>query len=192
MSGPGPFKGWGFSAPFLCYGVPRLSDTYKLQPDWDCDTAKTDKTRVVIDFEALYLKSEANKLVYPSTVSGVPRVTLFMVVPSINLRVHRMLSVGSGFGFARFSTNAVDKTLLRGVFQPVRVTIRPLAAFADGVEGERNKRLLEIFQIHVAATIFSPGFDAKDFGAVDGTFDAPYEVQWSTKLVVDFWKFLPR
>jgi hypothetical protein len=69
------------------------------------------------------------------------------------------------------------------VFQPLRVTSRPLSAFS------RDRRA-EAVQLRFDTTLFAGGYSDADFGARQGTFNEPGELVWGWAVIVDASAFL--
>jgi hypothetical protein len=107
---------------------------------------------------------------------------------TFDFRVNRVLDVGVGAGRASFKPGA-DAGLFtdfgRGMVQPLRVTVRPLAAVSD-------EKILQALTLRFDATKFAGGFTAEDFGARPGTFNEPGEILWNWSAVVDLGAILWR
>jgi hypothetical protein len=179
LSGPGPFFGIVVPIPIRC---DKLSESYlaKIQANehknWGCDPADdTRGPRRIIGAEVWRLWTDENELPYDTDVDKGVRI--FAALGTIEFAPWKQVKVGGGFGVAWFSGDTFD-TFARPLAQPVRMTVAPLSLIDP-----RNK-YLDILKIHANANIFLGGVDAGDFGS-RGTFEAPYELVWSTSIEFD-------
>jgi hypothetical protein len=212
LSGPGPFRGWSVDARLLC--LSKRSPATGTQIDsgdaigWNatfpkelnagvwftplgCHFLDRDQSRLEFGFEYSRMTSDGsdNPLDYthrPSLVAADKGVDMSSFTITAEVRVNRVLDVGVAAGRATFrSPGDVFDDLPKGVFQPVRVTVRPLGGLTD-----RN-RFADFLTVRVDATKFNGGFRDEEFGARPGTFNEPGELVWGWRVLVDagtlFW-----
>ena len=212
LSGPGPFTGETYGQRFLCVSRPAKTDDVEVaRKSFDssfgryltlsdpegrfhaglvgCNFLPRDKPLLEIALQLSRLKSTENLLDYsslPEQADREVRVRLFMVTADV--RVNRALDVGTAFGIARFSPDtdvAFFDGFSRGVWQPLRLSMRPLAAVIP-------ERKWEAFTIRLELNHVPAGFTDRDFGARAGTFNEPGELLWNWWVGVDvgtfFWK----
>lgn len=151
-----------------------------------CNFLPRDKPRLEVGLELSRLTSTDNLLDYTHRPDvGNPGVNVRLLLLTADLRVNRVLDAGMAFGTARFSpddNDALFDDFSRGVWQPLRLTMRPLPIAADD-------RRLEAFSIRLELTHVPGGFRDTDFGARTGTFNEPSELLWSWWVGVDVGKF---
>jgi len=210
LSGPGEFRGWELSVQPFCYGVPkfkseRLSaptvdsgDTRLLRREWggvdvacgekrdrhEVDDLDVDLWRVAVGFEFGRSTSAHNPLDYGGAAAGDgPKVTLSTLVSAVDFAPNAWLEVGAGGGFGWFST-AGYSTTWKPLIQPLRVSVRPVTLLMAG--SSSHPRAAGILQVKFNLTSFPGGFDASDFGAIPGSWQAGAELLKSFSLVLDF------
>jgi hypothetical protein len=205
LSGPGPFTGVTFGQDFICISRPvdddaiatfeeSLGRRVTVRPSKErivhaglvgCNYLPRDTPRLQIGFQASRLSSTDNLLDYTDRPEvGDREVNVSMLLLTLDVRVNRVLDVGTAFGNARFSpdNDALFGDFTRGVWQPLRVSMRPLAAVLP------DKRF-EAFTIQLELNHIPAGFKDTDFGARPGTFDEPSELLWNWWVGVDVGKF---
>jgi hypothetical protein len=93
--------------------------------------------------------------------------------------VNRILDVGAAYGRGWFSSpDDIFPDFSRAVWQPMRLTTRPLAAVS-------NNRNLDFIIVRFDATRFLGTFTAEDFGAAPGTYNEPGETIWTWSIRAD-------
>ena len=216
LSGPGEFtNGVEFTVQVFCYGVPWFeseppttsaagtSDPALLERKLDVDFAckkkrdsavvnglRVDLWKLAIGFEYGQSTSAENPLEYEGRAPGDgPRVTLGTLVSAADFAPNAWLEVGAAAGFGWFSTSGFSTTW-KPLVQPLRVSVRPVTLLMGG----RNERFrgAGILQLKFALTSFPGGFDAADFGAVPGSWQAGTELLKSFSLILDFGELLRR
>ena len=149
-----------------------------------CHFLPNESPRLEIGFERGWLHSVENVLDYsnaPGLADDDKEVRLRTLLLTADIRINRILDVGVGLGRASFSSASTPdlfSRFSRTMSQPLRVTMRPLAAFST------SKRMQAIV-VRFDATKFHGRFVAEDFGAVPASFDEPGEILWSWGLRVD-------
>jgi hypothetical protein len=214
LSGPGEFAGVEVSAQIFCYGVPEatkagasVADTpgsaTAAHREWGgVDLAchgKVDRLREKgkpdvdlwrVAFGLEYARSTAadNPLEYGGGSQGDgPTVTLNELVSTVGFMPNAWLEVGAGAGIGWFTTAGFGTTA-KALVQPVRVSVRPFTLLMAG--RERRPPAAGILQLRFNLTSFPGGFDAADFGAVPGSWEADTELLKSFSIVLDFGVFL--
>jgi hypothetical protein len=147
--------------------------------------AERNSPRLEIGFDLELLHSTDNVLSYNQSASGPADVGLRMFTATLDVRVNRVVDVGTAFGGAWFrSTGGTPfDSFSKGVWQPMRMTVRPLAFAVDD-------RRAEVLSLRFEATKFSGTFTAEEFGADPGTFREPGEITWAWSIRVDPFVFL--
>jgi hypothetical protein len=214
LSGPGPFRGWPVVELHpICISAPdddpkevaRVLDANRDSPDYreasrfvrplggrtwlsplNCHFLDRDEHRIEIGFQFSPLHSGANPLDYSERPEDADtRINLRMYVFTGDIRVNRVLDVGAGLGFGRFSSRGdLFDSFTRLVGQPMRLTTRPLAILVN------SRKWGEAVLLQFDGTRFSGGFTAADFGARPGTFDDPGEMLWTWSAKVDLTAFI--
>jgi hypothetical protein len=208
LSGPGPFRGQVLDYRFLCIAAPDAKDesstsdpppgkivTRELRDRvWltgaGCHFLGSDDKRLEVGVDFGFLRSTENVLDYgnrPGLTDDDKDVGLRTFAVTADFRVNRILDVGAGFGRASFRSPDADlfPGFSRTMSQPVRLTVRPLAALS-------NSRRAEALVMRFDATKFHGTFTADDFGAVPGTFTEPGEITWGWSIRIDPLAFLWR
>lgn len=161
LSGPGPTKGWGVEVVLVC------DDNRGGDKDGDKDKDKFSGQRalpgcfgrdafkrgvVFVNIGLANLETGNN----PSDGGGVGALIL---MPSVDLRLHRAVDVGVGMGVVRFRPVDDDggfDAFWKPIFEIGRVTFRPLMVFSE-------KRHLSFLTVAGRLDAFG-GFGANDFG----------------------------
>jgi hypothetical protein len=189
LSGPGPFKGPQYAFTLACYGWPgplsasvggsaqvadpAASDGHAtiLVPFWRCHEVDPNQL----------LDTNDNPLSY-AALQGQPKpgVRAVLVVPYASVSVAVGFDAGIGFGFVRFTdrNSDVDFSSTKVLFQPIRLTIKPLAPFFDSTKWD-------FLQLAFNGTLILQTIRDTDFGALPGTFREPTEMLWQTELRID-------
>jgi hypothetical protein len=215
LSGPGPFRGQVFDPRFLCFTLPGKGEQASRALDPEGLTARLtpirkDRTwlglvgcsaldpgpkrsnsndgnlpRLEIGFDLELLHSEDNVLAYNQSASGPSDVGLRIFTVTADVRVNRVVDVGTAFGGAWFrSTGGTPfDNFSKGVWQPLRLAVRPLAFVVDD-------RRAEVLSLRFDATKFSGTFTAEEFGADPGTFREPGEITWAWSIRIDPFVFV--
>jgi hypothetical protein len=156
-----------------------------------CHFLNRDEPRLELGFSysRMSAKGEENLLDYSHRPGLTPededvRFNSFML--SADLRVNRIFDVGTAIGRGSFSSPAnLFGSFSKLVFEPVRVTVRPLSTVL------KNSRLVEMLLIRGEGRMFKGGFTDADFGARPGSYSEPGEIVWGWSLVFDlstlFW-----
>ena len=212
LSGPGPFWGNVYHVRFLCVTGPSddrqaAADSFEEHPGVrklvrpgvagkrayasaaGCNFLADDQPRLEVGLLVGRMESTENALDYTHRASPIDTsVKLRTWAITFDFRVNRVLDVGVGVGRASFKP-AADAALFpdfgRTMAQPLRVTVRPLAAVS-------NEKILQALTLRFDATKFAGGFTADDFGARPGTFNEPGEILWNWSAVVDLGAILWR
>jgi hypothetical protein len=209
LSGPGPFHPWSLDARLVCLADPsqtpvitQKSDrfgwkiTKELAPGrWvgagGCHFLDTDQPRLELGVQYMRTWSGAqNNLDYshrPDLNDADKSVGMWSVMITADVRVNRVLDLGVAVGPASF-TSADDEVFAdfsKWAFQPVRVSVRPLAVI------NKKNPAWEFLTLRVDATKFNGGFRDSEFGARPGTFNEPGELVWGWRVMADisslFW-----
>jgi hypothetical protein len=135
--------------------------------------------RLEIGLELQLLESAENALKYSQ--SAPSKVGLRMLNLTADLRLNRAADVGIGFGRAWFrSTGGTEfDSFHKAVWQPLRVTVRPLSFLSQ------KNRATEALSLHFDATQFLGTFTDQQFGADANTYKEPGEITWSWSVRVD-------
>jgi hypothetical protein len=178
LSGPGPFRGFVYTVPVACYRPGERADFICTQKE-----RSAGQPRAIVGIDIARFWTSDNPLVYPRGRPG-PKVQLFMLVPSLSIPVHKTFTIGTGFGWARFTgEDDAFPAFSRGVYQPVRLTVMPVSAFTD-------EPRWSAIQFKFNANMFTSAIRAEDFGAVPGTFKSSHEVLWEPVIFVDVLKLV--
>ena len=207
LSGPGPFTGLTIEARFLCVTTPDAKErdagsietaleqpggrlTFPKEgsaPVWvtglGCHFLRNDQPRFEIGIQYSSLHSQDNVLNYsdrPGLSQGDLEVDLTTFMVTADIRVNRVLDVGAAIGRAGFSSDSdLFPSFSRTMYQPMRLTTRPLAAFWPSAKAG-------LLLVQFDGTRFKGGFTAEDFGAVPGTYREPGEMNWTWAVKIDF------
>jgi hypothetical protein len=142
-----------------------------------------------VQYSRMNAKGDENLLDYSHRPGVTPqdedvRFNSFML--TADLRVNRIFDVGAAIGRGSFSSPAnVFSSFSKLVFEPVRITVRPLSTVL------KNNRLVEALLIRGEGRMFKGGFTDVEFGARPGSYVEPGELAWGWALVFDvstiFW-----
>jgi hypothetical protein len=156
-----------------------------------CHFLRRDEPRLELGFEyrRMSAKGEENLLDYSHRPGVTPQdedVRFNSFTLTANLRVNRIVDVGAAIGRGSFSSPAnLFGSFSKLVFQPLRVTVRPLSTVM------RDSRLVEALLIRGEGTMFKGGFTDVEFGARPGSFSDPGEIVWGWSIIFDvstlFW-----
>lgn len=170
---------------------PRDEDAGAWLTLFGCHFLRRDEPRLELGFQysRMSAKGEENLLDYSHRPGVTPQdedVRFNSVMLTADLRVNRIVDVGGAIGRGSFSSPSdVFDPFSKLVFQPLRVTVRPLAPVT------RNSRLAEAFLVRGEGTMFKGGFTDVEFGARPGSFSDPGEIVWGWSLIFDvstlFW-----
>jgi hypothetical protein len=153
-----------------------------------CHFINSKDPRLEVGIQYSWLDSSDNALDYSqrSIPSGGTKVELNVMLFTADLRVNQVLDVGAAIGSGSFSSSSgLFDDFSRAVYQPLRVTTRPLSAFIDD-------RWAEVLQIRFDGTKFKDGFRAEDFGARPDSYNDPGEIVWAWAVKLDITPFLWR
>jgi len=210
LSGPGPFTGLKGDFRLVCLASPQTYSTTVLDKNtfakrltkeirtddprmwvtpFGCHFLDRDQPRLELGFDYAFLKAkgENNPLDYshiPAAASFDKEVRLRTFMMTAELRVNRVVDLGIGFGRGRFSSpSGLFGDFSKIMFQPVRVTTRPLSPLLQ------NNRLIDAFTVRLEGTMFKGGFRDVNFGARPGSFSDPGEMVWGFYGIVDISAF---
>jgi hypothetical protein len=156
-----------------------------------CHFLTRDEPRLELGFQynRMSAKGEENLLDYSHRPGVTPqdedvRFNSFML--TADLRVNRVVDVGAAIGRGSFSSPSnLFGSFSKLVFNPVRVTVRPLSTVL------KNNRLVEALLIRGEGRMFKGGFSDVEFGARPGSYFEPGELVWGWSLIFDvstaFW-----
>jgi hypothetical protein len=190
LSGPGPFTVLGAEVEVACFGrwiqtvdgktmstEEGVFGTPTLKWPFGCYDLDRSKPRASLVVGVARLSTDTNPLQYDDATAARPgRVKGLVLMPAFEIGLHRAVDVGLAVGLVRFSGDRFD-SFTRVVYEPVRLTVKPIAAV-------RKERWAEVLQFHLRAAVIGD-LDARDFGAVPGTFREERELLWSPSVVVD-------
>lgn len=209
LSGPGPFAGLVVEARLVCVTLPDRSaeaEAHKTPTDerspwlgkrigssnvWvtpvDCHFLQRDEPRLHLGFSYGRFGSQENLLDYGERqLTGDDiKVGLTTVLFTGDFQLNRAVDVGAAIGWGRFRPAEFDdlfSPFSRFAFQPLRVTMRPLAIFGEDPR-------LDVLVLRADATRFNGTFIAEDFGARPGSFNEPGEMLWSWQIKIDLTPF---
>lgn len=195
LSGPGPFVGTGIEIYGLCYGAEKATvaaqDSSAAEAKtwfWDVNCARSARDRQRITVGVQFAKMWGNNnLQYDE--EAVPEnlrdtVGATVLLGSADLGVARALDVGAGVGFIHF-TGAPPGGFSRVLFEPLRVTWKPLASRPSAGISSAQLYKREWLQLRLVMTVIPKGFDAEDFGAIPGSYKSGTEVQANMYLIVN-------
>ncbi len=185
LSGPGPMTGAGVEVVVYCRsgGTPSGGESSADvdRGTWfeqDCYVLPSEKRVVIVNFAGGLLRTGDN----PSDGGGVKALVF---APSVDVRLHRAVDIGAGFGFTRFTPTGSPElfdAFWKPFVQIARVNVRPLML------GCRDSRC-GFLTISGRLEAFG-GFDAHDFGPVPREIGA--EVVPSVGIGIDLGVFLFR
>jgi hypothetical protein len=176
LSGPGPSHGYGFELALICHGNKKTSaiaaeSTASSERTWfphvSCGPLARDRVRVSIGLSASWLSGE-NTLEYAA--GPQPDVDITTWIGFVDIGVHRAIDLGVGAGVIQFGNLPVN-SFSRFAFQPVRVSVKPLALKVSA-DAKTNYRR-EFIVLKYEATMLADRLEAIDFGAVPDTFKMP-------------------
>jgi hypothetical protein len=170
---------------------PHRSDSGAWATLFGCHFLTRDEPRLELGFQynRLSAKGEENLLDYSHLAGVTPEdkdVRFNSVMLTADLRINRVVDLGAAIGRGAFSSpGGLFNSFSKLVFQPVRVTVRPLSTVM------RNSRLVEALMIRGEGTMFKGGFTDAEFGARPGSYSEPGEIVWGWSIVFDvstlFW-----
>ena len=197
LSGPGPFFApfrLNVSEPLFCYGIkapnarlahtdtPAASAVREFFPArFTCGQAA--RQRVWVRFSAsLSRASGDNNLKYATVLTGKDlRVTRWSYSAVADVSVRPYVDVGTSLGLVTFKGKPFD-TFTRLTFEPIRVTLKPLA-IGDAVD---SWYLRELLQFRYTAAYIRGGLTDADFNALPGTSSSGSEFQSSFAMTINF------
>jgi hypothetical protein len=118
-----------------------------------------------------------------------PTVNVLQFEPSLSVFVDKakFVELTMGAGWSRVSGEGFD-TLNRFYWRPVLITITPGALLERPTEGNLGK-WPRAFSVSSGIVIQPKGFDAKDFGAIPGTFHTDKEFLATVEITFDLSRF---
>lgn len=143
-----------------------------------------------------HLWTTENNLSYSTELAALePRLDGELIVPTLNVGVHRAVDIGVGAGVLWFHgprlAHLTEGTRVKFAFQPLRVAVRPFVVFERRPPGPNTLqglyRRLSSVQYVLTATVL-PGWEAKDFGAT-GPFRVGPELIWNAGISFDPFRF---
>jgi hypothetical protein len=191
-SGPGPYNGLEIDWRVVCFSSsPSVSaaDAARRQDssaDIDgqamrtlealigsrCFAGPTDKRQASFNVAFGLFEADDNNLQYATSMDT--DVNMTKVEPSFVWRAHpKVLDIGVGAGLFVFNGPAF-KTFSRFFIEPIRVDLRPF-----------NKKYWDSIVFKAGVIIVPVGADARDFGAVPGTYHRDREFLWTVGVGVD-------
>jgi len=191
LSGPGPFYGWEFpDVPVWCSRnpAPELGGFLCLR---DRDPLKDNEDRetgfFIVSLSYSRFHSTENELEYDMEITDdAKEVRISTVTLSLNNRPWKFLDIGVGVGINSFSGSLFPQ-FYRVSFDLPRVTLRPIAPFVDQDYKWFNfLYIADLVHINYRNTLFPGRFTARDFGAMEGTFDEKGEWLTSYSISVGF------
>ena len=147
---------------------------------YNCRAAAQDSRYVVVGSDFLIMWTHQNQFAPPDD----QLVLGLSAIPYVDVRLHRFVEIGAGFGFTRFSGQGLD-TFWRPTYQPLRLTFRPL----DGTKAPAFFRAL-LFR----ATVTGYGkFQASDFGSNPNgiSYKNDGKLVWGVGVLLDVSRLLP-
>jgi hypothetical protein len=206
LSGPGPFKTTAgvIEIEFLCFGeIDGFSTALDNNDDGlskfrrklrlnlprrggiggiglGCNFLDPTKPRLEFGFSRGSLEAKENPLTYnPPLNADQKRVELRIWTITADVRVNQVLDIGMALGKATFEGQPFGE-FDRVVFEPIRVTLRPLMALP------KRNTALEVLTLKFGAVRFNGGFADVDFKAQPDTFNARGEIDWTFGIGLDF------
>jgi hypothetical protein len=200
LSGPGPFYGPSFEWRLICFSEPDPANRDAVETADESKQAAarvlqffgpgcffkqvpvTHQRRASINLKLGLLKAKRNDLVYalPEADKDVKLTTL---MPSVSWRAARSVEFQFGGGVFWFSGPSFA-SFHRIVLQPVQADVKPLAAI-NHFRGADPVWWDELLSLRGGVVIVPRGFDARDFGAVPGTFRVSRDTLKSAAIFVD-------
>lgn len=206
MSGPGGYRGFGVEVPLDCRGtlVPAMTGGDAVVAPGGVVSVDHTRERLVkldfpnclssaremdgyIDQNRLRLRT-ALSFSYMSTpknnqqyIGPAPKVSLYTVMPTFDVGVHRALDLGVGAGLMLVRAQEIEARKL--VLEPVRVTVRPFLVRRSINSFDVLRRLSGV-ELRLSAVSLT-SLTADDFGAIPGTFETGPELLWRAALTVD-------
>jgi hypothetical protein len=200
LSGPGPFRGMSFEWRLVCFSEPDPAqrDAVEETDEVRLGTARalqflgpgcffkqvpvTHRRRASINLKMGLLEAKRNDLSYalPEADRDVKLTTL---LPSVSWRPTRSLELTVGGGVFWFS-GPQFASFHRVVLEPLRADVKPLAAI-NQARGADPVWWDELVSLRGGFLIVPRGFDARDFGAIPGTFRVSRDTLKSAAIFLD-------
>jgi hypothetical protein len=213
LSGPGPFTGPDLQWRIVCIQDPTLSASDSTSPGTSVlrslesfDSSKIEQLSAAVfgggcllqpsvnpvaslNFRVARLWSVDNHLEYSGGTA--PRVNVWQYEPSFSTFVDdaKSVEITTGIGWSVFSGDRFESTT-RFYLTPVVVTITPGARLARRSRGSTfGNKFARSVSLSTGIVIMPKGFDARDFGAIPGTFHTEREILATASLTLDLSRF---
>ena len=205
LSGPGPFAGIDFQWRVVCV-QDDMAATDSATPDENrlrslesfgkgkalagifgagCLNNSHANPESSLNLRVARLWSIDNHLQYASGVEA-PKVNIWQVEPSYSTFVDdkKMVELTMGMGVSVLSGNGFD-SMTRVYFRPVMLTLTPGGRLRRGGFNSVTRGM----SLSTGVIYMPKGFDAKDFGAVPGTFHTDNELLLTASVSYDLSRF---
>jgi hypothetical protein len=111
-----------------------------------------------------------------------PKVNMWQYEPSFSTFVDdkKMVELTMGMGITQLSGDGFE-TLTRLYFRPVMLTLTP----GGRLDRSGGNKFIRAMSVSTGVIYVPKGFDAKDFGAVPGTFHTDRELLLTASITFD-------
>ena len=187
LSGPGPFHNKGVGAEFNLWCFPP-SGRYNLNcwgsdgldPLSDMDSPNDSKLLVKY---SLSRSTTGSRQLFQDDPLDVRDVHQFTNAFSVMYRANRIVEVGAGVNFVRFSSDEGNAfSFWRTGWVPARMNVTPLGLLKATGRGRFTRRLI---QFEADAIYYSEGFVGADFNNPRTRFTVGAEYQTRLAIVID-------
>lgn len=213
LTGPGPFTGPDLQWRIVCIQDPALAASDSTDPgtsvlrsleSFDSSRMKQVSAAVFgagcllqptvnpvasLNFRVARLWSVDNHLEYSGGTA--PRVNVWQYEPSFSTFVDdaKSVEITAGIGWSVFSGDRFDSTT-RFYLRPVLLTITPGARLGRRAGGSSlGNKFARSLSVSTGMVIMPKGFDARDFGAIAGTFHTDKEILATASVTLDLSRF---
>ena len=183
LSGPGPFhdRGLGYSLNVVCYPI-NINCWANDGIDPLSDTNSTNDAKLLVKFGQSSATSGSRQL-FQDDPLDVREVNQFTNSISVMYRANRIVEVGAGVNFNRFSSDqGAAFSFWRTGWVPARMNVTPLGLIKATGRGRFTRRLIHL---EADAIYYSEGFSGSDFNNPRTRFTVGAEYPTRLALLID-------